>query len=102
MKIPIYQVDAFTAKLFSGNPAAVCLLENWLYKDILQAIATENNLSETAFLVRKGPAVELRWFTPRVEVTLCGHATLAAAYVLFFVNPGWRIASGLSPVRAAI
>ena len=89
MKIPVYQVDAFTAKLFSGNPAAVCLLENWLDDATLQAIAAENNLSETAFLVRKGPIVELRWFTPRIEVALCGHATLAAAYVLF-VCKDWR------------
>lgn len=83
MEIPFYQVDAFAAKLFSGNPAAVCLLNDWLDDAVLQAIAAENNLSETAFLVRRGSAVELRWFTPRVEVALCGHATLAAAFVLF-------------------
>ena len=83
MKIPIYQVDAFTAKLFSGNPAAVCLLAGWPDDATLQNIAAENNLSETAFLVPVGSAVELRWFTPRVEVALCGHATLAAAFVLF-------------------
>lgn len=83
MKIPLYQVDAFTSKLFSGNPAAVCLLEDWPDDAVLQHIARENNLSETAFLVRKGPTVELRWFTPKTEVALCGHATLAAAYVLF-------------------
>src|SRR5512145_3014828 len=83
MKIPLYQVDAFTAARFAGNPAAVCLLESWIEDATLQAIAAENNLSETAFLVCKGPAVELRWFTPRTEVALCGHATLAAAYVLF-------------------
>ncbi|MEE9913629.1 MAG: PhzF family phenazine biosynthesis protein [Deltaproteobacteria bacterium] len=83
MKIPLYQIDAFTAARFAGNPAAVCLLESWIEDATLQAIAAENNLSETAFLVCKGPAVELRWFTPRTEVALCGHATLAAAYVLF-------------------
>ena len=83
MKVPIYQVDAFTSTVFSGNPAAVCLLETWPDDSVLQSIAAENNLSETAFLVRRGAAVELRWFTPRVEVTLCGHATLAAAHVLF-------------------
>ncbi len=83
MKIPIYQVDAFTSRLFSGNPAAVCLLETWPDDEQLQSIAAENNLSETAFLIDKGNAVELRWFTPRTEVALCGHATLAAAFVLF-------------------
>ncbi|HQL00143.1 MAG TPA: PhzF family phenazine biosynthesis protein [Smithellaceae bacterium] len=83
MKIPLYQVDAFTSRVFSGNPAAVCLLDGWPDDTLLQSIAAENNLSETAFLVRRGAAVELRWFTPRVEVALCGHATLAAAYVLF-------------------
>jgi len=83
VKIPLYQVDAFTSRVFSGNPAAVCLLDGWPDDTLLQSIAAENNLSETAFLVRRGAAVELRWFTPRVEVALCGHATLAAAYVLF-------------------
>lgn len=89
MKIPIYQVDAFTSKLFSGNPAAVCLLDGWLPDDVLQQIAAENNLSETAFLVREESAVGLRWFTPRTEVALCGHATLAAAHVLF-VCKSWE------------
>jgi PhzF family phenazine biosynthesis protein len=83
MKIPIYQADAFTAKLFSGNPTAVCLLTNWPDDAALQAIAAENNLSETACLAGKRSAAELRWFTLRVEVALCGHVTLAAAYVLF-------------------
>lgn len=83
MDIPLYQVDAFTAKVFSGNPAAVCLLETWLDDARLQAIAAENNLSETAFLVRGGDGFELRWFTPVVEVALCGHATLASAFVVF-------------------
>jgi PhzF family phenazine biosynthesis protein len=83
MKNRIYQVDAFTDKVFSGNPAGVCPLEQWLPDDILQKIAMENNLSETAFYVKKGDHYELRWFTPTVEVDLCGHATLASAYVLF-------------------
>lgn len=84
MKIPIFQVDAFTSRLFSGNPAAVCLLDTWPDDALLQAIAAENNLSETAFLVKHGNSFDLRWFTPRIEVALCGHATLAAAFVLFF------------------
>ncbi|MFC1629207.1 PhzF family phenazine biosynthesis protein [Gemmatimonadota bacterium] len=83
MNIPLYQVDAFTSELFSGNPAAVCLLDAWLDDEQLQAIAAENNLSETAFLVPAGDDFELRWFTPATEVALCGHATLASAYVLF-------------------
>ncbi|MHC1725976.1 MAG: PhzF family phenazine biosynthesis protein [Syntrophobacteraceae bacterium] len=83
MKIPIYQVDAFTSEVFSGNPAAVCLLDGWLPDSMLQAIAAENNLSETAFLVRDGDGYALRWFTPLTEVWLCGHATLASACVLF-------------------
>lgn len=83
MKIPMIQVDAFASTVFSGNPAAVCLLETWPPDATLQAIAAENNLSETAFLVRRGEGFELRWFTPLVEVGLCGHATLASAHVLF-------------------
>jgi len=83
MKIPIYQVDAFTDKLFGGNPAAVCPLEKWLDTELLQNIAAENNLSETAFFVKKGKDFELRWFTPKIEVDLCGHATLASAHVIF-------------------
>jgi len=83
MKIPIYQVDAFTSTLFAGNPAAVCLLDSWLEDRRLQAIAAENNLSETAFLVRNDCDFDLRWFTPVTEVALCGHATLASAFVLF-------------------
>lgn len=83
MKIPIYQIDAFSENTFSGNPAAVCPLDNWLDDTILQNIAAENNLSETAFLVRKGDTIEIRWFTPAAEVELCGHATLASAHVLF-------------------
>lgn len=83
MKLPIYQVDAFAGSVFSGNPAAVMPLEAWLDDDVLQAIAMENNLSETAFLVAAGEGYDLRWFTPTVEVDLCGHATLASAHVLF-------------------
>ncbi|MDQ5984720.1 MAG: hypothetical protein CSYNP_00416 [Syntrophus sp. SKADARSKE-3] len=83
MKIPIYQVDAFTSEVFSGNPAAVCLLDTWIDDNRLQAIAAENNLSETAFLIRNEAGFDLRWFTPTTEVALCGHATLASAFVLF-------------------
>jgi len=79
----MYQVDAFTDQVFAGNPAAVCPLNNWLDDVVMQQIAMENNLAETAFYVKKGEQYELRWFTPTVEVDLCGHATLAAAYVLF-------------------
>jgi PhzF family phenazine biosynthesis protein len=83
MKIRQYQVDAFTEKLFAGNPAAVCPLDAWLDDDLLQAIAEENNLSETAFFVPHENGFQLRWFTPVAEVDLCGHATLASAHVLF-------------------
>ncbi|MEX2477027.1 MAG: PhzF family phenazine biosynthesis protein [Gracilimonas sp.] len=83
MKLPIYQVDAFTSELFSGNPAAVVPLEEWLSDEQMQHIAAENNLSETAFFVKEGNSYRLRWFTPTVEVDLCGHATLATAHVLF-------------------
>jgi PhzF family phenazine biosynthesis protein len=84
MPVKIYQVDTFTDHLFGGNPAAVCPLKNWLPDETLQRIASENNLSETAFYVRQGDHYTLRWFTPAVEVDLCGHATLAAAHVLFY------------------
>jgi PhzF family phenazine biosynthesis protein len=83
MKQRIYQVDAFTDQVFSGNPAAVCPLASWLEDDVMQKIAMENNLSETAFFVRDGDRFHIRWFTPTVEVDLCGHATLASAYVIF-------------------
>lgn len=84
MKLPIYQVDAFTDRLFGGNPAAVCPLDYWPDDRVLQHIAMENNLAETAFYVREPDGtLRLRWFTPEVEVDLCGHATLAAAFVLF-------------------
>lgn len=83
MKIPIYQVDAFTNERFKGNPAAVCPLDTWLPDAVMQNIAAENNLAETAFIVPVRNEYEIRWFTPTVEVDLCGHATLASAYVLF-------------------
>lgn len=82
MKIPLYQVDAFTSTLFHGSPAAVCPLDDWLDDTQLQAIAAENNLSETAFFVPRDDHYDLRWFTPVTEVDLCGHATLAAAFVI--------------------
>jgi PhzF family phenazine biosynthesis protein len=89
MKLPLYQVDAFTDKLFGGNPAAICPLDEWLPDATMQSIATENNLSETAFFVREGEGYALRWFTPEAEVDLCGHATLASAYLIFTVlEPG--------------
>jgi len=82
MNIPIYQVDAFTLGPFSGNPAAVCPLEAWLDDETMQNIAAENNLAETAFFVAREEGYDLRWFTPAIEVDLCGHATLAAGYVV--------------------
>ncbi|HYG85742.1 MAG TPA: PhzF family phenazine biosynthesis protein [Azospirillum sp.] len=89
MRLPIYQVDAFADAVFTGNPAAVVPLEAWLPDETLLAIAAENNLAETAFFVRGGGACELRWFTPAVEVDLCGHATLATAFVLSTIlEPG--------------
>lgn len=86
MELPIYQVDAFASQLFRGNPAAVCPLEEWLPDEILQNIASENNLSETAYYVRRGERYDLRWFTPALEVDLCGHATLATASVILDVR----------------
>ncbi|MFS8825050.1 PhzF family phenazine biosynthesis protein, partial [Synechococcus sp. R6-6] len=110
VRIPLFQVDAFTAVPFAGNPAAVCLLPQELPEALMQAIAAENNLSETAFLLPQGsqgevPHYGLRWFTPTTEVNLCGHATLASAYVLLTeVHPeAERVAfstrSGLLQVR---
>src|SRR2546423_88167 len=83
MRIPLCQIDAFAEYPFTGNPAAVRPLEGWLPDDVMQAIAAENNLSETAFFVPEGDAYRLRWFTPTTEVDLCGHATLASAFVVF-------------------
>lgn len=82
MRISLFQVDAFTEILFRGNPAAVCPLKRWLPDETLQCIAAENNLSETAFFIRNDDHYELRWFTPKMEVDLCGHATLATAFVI--------------------
>lgn len=89
MNLKIYQVDAFTDNIFSGNPAAVCPLDAWLPDHLMQNIALENNLSETAFYVKAGDEYHIRWFTPTVEVDLCGHATLAAAHVLFHHENHW-------------
>ncbi|MGN6436733.1 MAG: PhzF family phenazine biosynthesis protein [Agriterribacter sp.] len=83
MNIPIYQADAFTSKVFGGNPAAVCPLTDWLPDELMQKIAMENNLAETAFIVQEPEGYRIRWFTPAVEVDLCGHATLAAAHIYF-------------------
>ncbi|MEP7170333.1 MAG: PhzF family phenazine biosynthesis protein [Bacteroidota bacterium] len=83
MKLKLYQADAFTNKIFGGNPAAVCPLEKWLPDEMMQQIANENNLAETAFFVKEGEDYGLRWFTPVYEVDLCGHATLASAFILF-------------------
>jgi len=105
-KIKIHQIDAFTDRLFHGNPAAVCVLDQWLSEETMQKIGLENNLSETAFIVPKENEYEIRWFTPTVEVALCGHATLASAYVLFeyYNHPTNKIIfqskfSGLLPVE---
>lgn len=80
--IEIYQIDAFTDKIFHGNPAAVCILPDWLNDELMQAIAVENNLSETAFVLQNSEGFYIRWFTPNGEISLCGHATLAAGFVL--------------------
>jgi PhzF family phenazine biosynthesis protein len=83
MRINLFQVDAFTNHLFGGNPAAVCPLDKWLSDSIMQNIAMENNLSETAFFIKESEGFSIRWFTPATEVNLCGHATLATAHVIF-------------------
>ncbi len=83
MRLKLYQIDAFADKVFAGNPAAVCVLDEWLPDALMQKIAAENNLSETAFVVKSGERYAIRWFTPIAEVDLCGHATMATAYVLF-------------------
>ncbi|MBD3286953.1 PhzF family phenazine biosynthesis isomerase [candidate division WOR-3 bacterium] len=106
MGIPIYQVDSFTAEVFKGNPAAVCILADEVSAGWMQGVAAEMNLSETAFLFKKGTGFSLRWFTPKVEVDLCGHATLASAHVLWeqgYLAPGeearFYTASGLLEAR---
>ena len=83
MTIPVYQVDAFSETIFGGNPAAICPIDNWLNDALMQRIAMENNLSETAFIVKEDAGYHIRWFTPATEVKLCGHATLASAFVYF-------------------
>ncbi len=88
-RIPYFEVDAFANKLFRGNPAGVCPLTKWLDDTLMQSIAAENNLSETAFFVPRGDDYDLRWFTPTVEIDLCGHATLASAFIVFS-EPGFR------------
>lgn len=89
MKTPLYQIDAFAFRPFSGNPAAVCPLEEWIDEGVMQEIAQENNLPETAFFVAEGDGFAIRWFTPLAEVDLCGHGTLAAAHVIFnILEPG--------------
>src|ERR1700704_4295621 len=90
MRLPLYQIDAFAEGPFTGNPAAVCPLAGWLPDDVMQAVAAENNLSETAFFVPEGDGYRLRWFTPTTEVDLCGHATLASAFVVFGWLAPWR------------
>lgn len=88
MRLTMYQVDAFASEVFKGNPAAVCPLAEWLPDQMMQSIAMENNLAETAFFVPSGDGYHLRWFTPGTEVDLCGHATLATAYIIFrFLRP---------------
>lgn len=91
MELPLYQIDAFTGEGLAGNPAAVCPLHDWLDDGLMQRIAEENNLSETAFFIRRGPDRRLRWFTPSTEVELCGHATLASAYTI------WEHLGGTEP-----
>ncbi len=83
MNLTIYQIDAFAKEIFRGNPAAICPLDEWLDAELMQRIALENNLSETAFFVKRGDVYEIRWFTPTFEIDLCGHATLASAFVIF-------------------
>lgn len=83
MKRTLYQVDAFTSEVFKGNPAAVCICNQWPEAEVMQKVANENNLSETAFAIPGKDCYEIRWFTPEIEVDLCGHATLATAHVLF-------------------
>lgn len=105
MKIPLYQIDAFTSKIFSGNPAGVCPLDDWLSHEQMQSIAMENNLAETAFFVKQNDGYQLRWFTPKVEVDLCGHATLASGFVIFnYLDPSahsvsFQTKSGILIVR---
>src|SRR4029077_10288968 len=100
MRIPLYQVDAFTSRLFGGNPAAVCPLSEWLPEATMQAIAAENNLAETAFFVPQRDHYLLRWFTPTVEVELCGHATLASGYVVTHILAPQRRSATFDTLKA--
>jgi len=106
-KIPYFHIDAFVSNRFSGNPAGVCILEKWLPNETLQKVAFENKLSETAFLIKRKDHFDLRWFTPSVEVDLCGHATLATAFVVYnylaYADPAVRFQSksGLLSVEKA-
>ncbi len=91
MELKMYQIDAFTDRLFGGNPAAVCPLNEWLEPTLMQKIAEENNLAETAFFVKNGDSYEIRWFMPHDEIDLCGHATLASAFVIFnYLEPNLK------------
>jgi PhzF family phenazine biosynthesis protein len=100
MRVPLYQVDAFTNRLFGGNPAAVCPLSEWLPDGLMQAIAAENNLAETAFFAPQGDRYLLRWFTPTIEVELCGHATLASGYVVTHILAPGRRSVGFDTLKA--
>jgi len=100
MRIPLYQVDAFTGRLFGGNPAAVCPLTEWLPDATMQSIAAENNLAETAFFVPQDEGYLLRWFTPTVEVELCGHATLASGYVVTHILTPEQRSVGFETLKA--
>ena len=104
MELDIYQIDAFTDRLFGGNPAAVCPLKEWIDVPLMQRIAAENNLAETAFFVKNKDGYEIRWFMPHDEIDLCGHATLAAAFVIFtYLEPGLqtiRFSSQSGPLQA--
>ena len=105
MKIPIYQADAFASGVFRGNPAAICPLDQWLPDELLQNIAAENNLSETAFIVQEPEGYRIRWFTPSTEVDLCGHATLATAHVFYehlgFDQPDLKLGTNLVQVSSS-
>jgi PhzF family phenazine biosynthesis protein len=106
MKLPIFQIDAFTDKVFGGNPAAVCPLEQWLPDDLMQRIALENSVAETAFFIRLDEGFEIRWFTPEIEMDLCGHATLATAHViarhLNFLMPSIQFRSKSGELTVAV
>ena len=98
MKIPMYQVDAFSDRVFGGNPAAVCVLGGWPGDEVMLSVAQENNLSETAFLIERADGYDIRWFTPAAEIDLAGHPTLASAMVVFeILKPGWKEVRFQSP-----